>query len=50
MEHVSQPQITRPYRSMLGSHQCVTASMAYRCQDEQGNTVWRVICGDIRWD
>ncbi|TAK85792.1 MAG: EAL domain-containing protein [Aquabacterium sp.] len=48
LDNPGRAQITRPYRTMHGQHQCVTASMAYRCLVD-GQTEVRVVCGDVRW-
>lgn len=48
LDNPGRAQITRPYRTMHGQHQCVTASMAYRCTVD-GQTEMRVVCGDVRW-
>lgn len=45
MESVGKVQVTRPYRTLHGVHQCVTVSVAYRA----GDAGLRVVCGDIGW-
>lgn len=49
MEAVNRVQITRPYRTMNGRHQCMTASMAFRCVHNGAEEI-RVVCGDVRCD
>lgn len=49
MEAINRVQITRPYRTMNGRHQCMTASMAFRCLHDGVEEI-RVVCGDVRWD
>jgi hypothetical protein len=45
MESVGEVQVTRPYRTLHGAHQCVTVSVAFGCGDGL-----RVICGDLGWE
>ncbi|HET8869144.1 MAG TPA: EAL domain-containing protein [Aquabacterium sp.] len=49
VDHIDHVQITRPYRTLTGTHQCVTASVAFR-SNVMGEEVLRVLCGDIMWD
>lgn len=45
---VGRVQITRPYRSLNGSHICVTVSLAFYCQ-EAGQQTMRIVAGDLVW-
>ena len=47
MERPEKPRITGPYRTIAGTHQCLTVSTAFRMQGG-ADPVYRVICGDIR--
>jgi EAL domain-containing protein (putative c-di-GMP-specific phosphodiesterase class I) len=48
IESINKVQITRPYRTMHGQHQCVTVSMAFLCQVGDRTEV-QVVCGDVLW-
>lgn len=45
---VGKVQVTRPYRTLHGSHLCVTVSTAFRAPASQGGEL-QVICGDLTW-
>jgi hypothetical protein len=46
IESPGRVSITRPYRTLNGSHMCITASCAYLVNTPDG-VVTRVVCGDI---
>jgi len=48
-EDVGRVQTTRPYRTLHGTHICVTVSCAYFL-DAGGKRELRVICGDMLWN
>lgn len=48
-EAVGTVQTTRPYRTLHGSHTCVTVSCAFTIEVD-GQATLRVVCGDIVWD
>jgi EAL domain-containing protein (putative c-di-GMP-specific phosphodiesterase class I) len=45
---VGKVQVTRPYRTLHGSHLCVTASTAFRAPPSAGGEL-QVVCGDLGW-
>jgi EAL domain-containing protein (putative c-di-GMP-specific phosphodiesterase class I) len=49
MESAGKVQVTRPYRTLNGNHNCVTVSYAFLPQNGQPGEP-RVICGDVVWD
>jgi len=49
MEEIGRVQTTRPYRTLHGTHICVTVSFAYFHQAD-GQRELRVICGDMLWN
>ena len=45
---VGKVQVTRPYRTLHGSHLCVTVSTAFRAPASAGGEL-QVVCGDLHW-
>lgn len=47
MASIGKVQVTRPYRTLHGSHLCVTVSVAFRSPGSPGGL--QVVCGDFSW-
>ncbi len=45
---VGKVQVTRPYRTLHGTHLCVTVSTAFRAPASAGGEL-QVVCGDLSW-
>lgn len=45
---VGKVQVTRPYRTLHGTHLCVTVSTAFRAPTSAGGEL-QVVCGDLTW-